>query len=369
MAAVAVTPRAAKPSSQQPATAAPELRFAARVMEDCSAALRCALCDIGDRVGLFKAMANSGPVTAAELARETALNARLLRDWLNAMAAASYIEYRPVDKTYRLPKEHAVVLADEEKSPLFMGGLFQMFGGMVTAAPKVANAFQTGKPVPPSEFPAGIFAGVDRGGAPQFRHELVQHWIPLLPDVRENLLAGASAADVGCGTGLASVVLAKAFPKSQFAGYDPYAPSIRKARDRAKREGLSDRVHFFAADNSKLPRRHFDLVTIFRAVHHFSDPVVELRHCREALRHGGTCFVYDGDLSLNPEDNMNAVGRMAYASSTLFCVHSSMENNGAALGAEFNEQVLKDIARKSGFRECKKLSRTPAGAAFYQLRV
>jgi hypothetical protein len=211
MAAVAVLPRAAKPSSQQTVTAAPELRFAARVMEDCSAALRCALCDIGDRIGLFKAMADSGPVTAAELARKTALNARLLREWLNAMAAASYIQYRPADKTYSLPKEHAVVLADEEGSVLFMGGLFQMFRGMVTAAPKVASSFQTGKAVPASEFPADIFDGIDRGGAPQFRHELVQRWIPLLPEVREKLLAGGSVADVGCGTGLASIVLAKAF--------------------------------------------------------------------------------------------------------------------------------------------------------------
>src|SRR5699024_5922948 len=156
--------------------------------------------------------------------------------------------------------------------------------------------------------------------------------IPLLPDVRAKLLAGGSAVDIGCGTGLAAILLAKAFPKSQFAGYDPYAPSIREARDRAKKEGVSDRVHFFVADTSKLPQRHFDLVTIFRTVHHFSDPVSELRRCRASLRDGGICFIYDADLSLNPEDNMNAVGRMAYASSTLFCVHSSMENNGAALG-------------------------------------
>jgi SAM-dependent methyltransferase len=191
----------------------------------------------------------------------------------------------------------------------------------------------------------------------------------LFPEVQHKLLAGGSSVDVGCGTGLASIILAKAFPKSQFAGYDPYGPSIRMARDRAKKQGLSDRVHFFAADNSKLPLRHFDLVTIFRSVHHFSDLVAELRYCSDALRSNGTCFIYDADLSLNPEDNRNAVGRMAYGASTLFCLHSSMLNNGAALGAEFNEQVLRAIARKSGFSECKKLSRTPGGAAFYGLRA
>jgi ubiquinone/menaquinone biosynthesis C-methylase UbiE len=172
--------------------------------------------------------------------------------------------------------------------------------------------------------------------------------------------------DVGCGTGLASIMLAKAFPKSQFMGYDRYAPSIRKARERARKEGLSDRVQFVAAENSKLPAQRFDLVTIFISVHHFTDLVNDLRYCREALKPRGTCFIYDGDLSLNPEDNMNTTGRLAYGASTLSCLHSTMANNGAAFGAEFNEQVLRGIAQKSGFTECKKLSGT-GGAAFYQL--
>lgn len=357
----------ARTSPQQTAQSAPSQQpFAVQVTEDCGAALRCALCNIGDRLGLFKAMADSRPVTAAELARKTQLNARILREWLNAMAAASYVEYSPKDKTYTLPNEHALVLANEETSPMFMGGLFQMFGGFVAATPKVASTFQTGKPVPMSEFPEDVFAGIDRTSAPRYKHDLVQNWIPLFPEVQRKLTAGGAAVDVGCGTGLASIMLAKAFPKSQFVGYDPYAPSIRKARERARKEGVSDRVQFVAADNSKLPAQRFDLVTIFISVHHFNDPVKDLRYCREALKPQGTCFVYDADLSLNPEDNMNTMGRMAYGASTLFCLHSSMMNNGAAFGAEFNEQVLRSVAQKSGFTECKKLAGR-GGAGLYQL--
>jgi SAM-dependent methyltransferase len=366
---LAALPPAARTSPQQTATSVSGKQpFAVRVMEDCGAALRCALCNIGDRLGLFRAMADSRPVTVSELAGKTQLNVRILREWLNAMAAAGYVEYRPENKTYMLPNEHALVLANEETSPLFMGGMFQMFGGMIAATPKVAGTFQTGKPVPMSEFPEDVFVGIDRVSAPRYKHDLVQKWIPLIPQVQEKLATGGAAVDVGCGTGLASIMLAKAFPKSQFAGYDPYAPSIRKARERARKAGLADRVQFIAADNSKLPPQRFDLVTIFITVHHFNDPVKDLRYCREALKPGGTCFVYDGDLSLNPEDNMNTTGRVAYGSSTLFCLHSSMVNNGAGFGAEFNEQVLRSVAQRSGFTECKKLSGT-SGVGFYQLRA
>lgn len=368
-AAAAVQPIARSSPQQTTGPASDKQPFVGRVAEDCGAALRCALCHIGDHLGLFKAMADSRPVTVSELARKTHLNGRMLREWLNAMTAANYVEYRPEDKTYVLPHEHALVLANEETSPMFMGGAFQMFGGMIAATSKVANTFQTGRPVPMSEFPEDVFAGIDRVTAPVYKHDLVQKWIPLLPQVQAKLAAGGAAVDVGCGTGLASIMLARAFPKSQFAGYDPYAPSIKKARERARKEGLSDRVQFVAADNSKLPPRQFDLVTIFISVHHFNDPVKDMRYCREALKPGGTCFIYDGDLSLNPEDNINSVGRMAYGASTLFCLHSSMMNNGAAFGAEFNEQILRKISEESGFIECKKLSRTPGGTAFYQLRA
>jgi ubiquinone/menaquinone biosynthesis C-methylase UbiE len=370
MAAATLLARGGKAAPQQaasPATGGTE-QFAERVLEDCGAAFRCALCNIGDRLGIFKTMAASGPVTAPDLARKTSFNARMLREWLNAMAAANYIAYRPSDKTYLLPKEHAPILADEETSPMFIGGMFQLLVPMVASAPKVAGAFQSGKPVTMYDFSADLYQGMERASAPGFRHQLVQKWIPLLTGIEEVLRSGGNAVDVGCGTGLASIVLAKAFPKSRFVGYDPYAPSIRRAREHASKEGVADRVQFVIADSSKLQPAKFDLVTIFNSVHHFSEPVKLLTHCRKALKAGGTCFIVDADLSVNPEDNMNIVGRVFYPATTLWCLQDSMASNGAGLGSEFGEAVLKDLASKSGFTQCKKLDGSTPLEAYYDLR-
>ena len=370
LASAAATRSAGNASPQRTATAAEDKdQFVARVMEDCGAALRCALCNIGDRLGLFKAMASSGPLTAAALARKTGLNARMLREWLNAMATASYVEFQPADQAYLLSAEHASLLADEELSPLFMGGLFQLLIPLVSAAPKVATAFQTGKPVTMYDFRTDLCEASERISAPGFKHELVQKWIPSLPRVQQALISGGTAVDVGCGTGLASIVMAKAFPNSKFAGYDPHGPSIRRARIRAKKEGVSDRVRFVVGDCSNLPPRRFDLVTIFGATHHFSNPVRSLRHCRKALKTGGTCFVLDADLSLRPEENMNTAGRIAYAATTLWCLQDSMANNGVGLGSEFNETILRDLAAKSGFSHCRKLADSTPLKAYYELRA
>jgi SAM-dependent methyltransferase len=352
-------------NATMPAQADP---FTAQVLEDCAAALRCALYNVGDRLGIFRTLADSGPSTASELAGKTGLNSRILREWLNAMAAATYIEYRPADKTYVLTKEHSLVLADEDNSASFLGGVFQCAGDLAAAAPALIESLRTGKPLTMSDYPADFSDALERESAPFYKHLLVQNWIPLLPQVQEKLTRGGSAADLGCGTGLASITLAKAFPKSRFAGYDPYAPSIRTARERARKEGVSDRVDFVAADSSKLPRDRFDLVTIFRTVHHFSDPVRELSHCRQALTTQGTCFIQDADLPLNPEDNRNTVGRLGYGFSTLYCLHDSLADGGPAFGMEFNEQILRVLAEKSGFSQFRKL-RVRGGGALYELRA
>jgi 2-polyprenyl-3-methyl-5-hydroxy-6-metoxy-1,4-benzoquinol methylase len=361
--------RPVAPASAQPAAPGAETQdqFTVRVLEDCGAALRCALCYIGDRVGLFRAMASSGPVTATELARQTQLNERLVREWLNGLTAAGYLEYRPTDKTYLLSPEHASVLANEEFSRV--PGLFQLIESLVSAAPKVAHAFQTGKPVTADDFTADLNLGGRRASAPDYKHHLVQEWIPLLPHVQQALVAGATAVDVGCGEGLASVVLAKAFPKSRFAGYDPYEPAIRFARELARKEGVADRVEFVAADASKLPADRFELVTIFISLHHFNDPVSTLRQCRHALKPGGTCFIVDFDLPLNPAENINLAGRLAYPLTTLYCLHDSMANQGAGIGSELNETVLNRMAVKSGFPPCRKLAGSTPVSAYYELRA
>ena len=368
MAAAALARPLRLASQQSPGTASAAEQFSERVLEDCGAALRCALCNIGDRLGIFKTMATSGPLTAAELAGKTRLHPRMLREWLNAMATAQYVVYRSADKTYALPPDHAPVLADEETSAIFMGGVFELLVPMIAAAGKVAVAFQTGKPVSMYDFSPELYKGMERVSAPGFKHKLVQKWIPALSGVEAELRAGGAAVDVGCGTGLASITLAKAFPTARFFGYDPHEPSIRRARENARRAGVAGRVQFVVADSSKLPPGRFDLLTMFDSVHHFSDPVGLLTHCRKALKRGGTCFIVDGDLSLNVEDNMHAAGRLSYAATTLWCLQDSLANNGAGLGSEFGEAVLQDLARKSGFTQCTKLPGSTPGEAYYELR-
>jgi hypothetical protein len=269
---------------QPPAAKKP---FSDRLFEDMAASLRAPLSYIGDRLGIFKALASSGPVTSAELAQRMGLNVRYIRAWLEAMTAAEYVEYRPADRKFVLPPEHAAVLVDEE-SPKFMGGGLEGFLPMVLVTPKIQAAFHTGKGIAYSDLMPEAFESQARWSAPGFKHELVQKWIAAMPQVEQRLRAGGTAADVGCGQGVASIVLAKAFPKSRFWGYDPYEPAIEQARLSAKAAGVGDRVTFEAVDGVRLPPRGFDLITSFDVLHDSADPSAIVRSIRGALGADGS---------------------------------------------------------------------------------
>jgi len=360
---------AARTSAAQQAAAPSKAElFAGRLLEDWATACRGALGYIGDRLGIFKTMSTAGALTAGELASKTRLNARMLREWLNAMAAADYIEYQPQGRKYRLSPEHAQVLADEENSPLFFGGMLQLLVPMIGASNKVAEAFRTGKPITMNDFAPALFEGMERASAPGFKHHLVQTWIAAMPDVTARLRDGGAAVDVGCGSGLATVILAKAFPKAQCFGYDPHGPSIERARANAKKAGVASRAQFVVADASKLPPGRFDLLTIFNSLHHFNDPVGLLRHSRQSLAADGTCFIVDGDLSPRVEENINLAGRLSYAATTLWCLHDSMANGGAGIGSELGESVVRDLAQQSGFRQVRKLPGSTRLEALYELK-
>ena len=234
-AAIATTrcsePRPAEPPSVP--TPSKSEQFVGKFVEDMGAGARACLGYIGDRLGIFKAMAGAGPVTVEELTRRTGLHARYVRAWLETMVAAEYIEYQPAGKTFLLPPEHAAVLADEE-SPLFMGAWLGLQVPFALATPKVEEAFRTGKGVHYSDYPPEFYEAIARGSAVGFKHRLVQTWIPAMPHVEERLRAGGTAADVGCGQGVASLVMAKAFPQSRFWGFDPHVPSIERARASAR---------------------------------------------------------------------------------------------------------------------------------------
>jgi len=361
-------PAAAMPAPQSAANKKTE-EFVVRLIEDMGAGCRGALGYIGDRLGIFKAMAGAGPLTAQELAKRTGLNARLLREWLNAMATADWIEYRPAGKKYFLSPEHAAVLADEENSPAFLGGFLQLLVPMVAVGNRVSEAFRTGKPISMDDFAPELFQGMERLSAPNFKHRLAQEWIPKMPQVSAKLRAGGTAADVGCGSGLASIMLAKAFPKARFQGYDPHAPSIARARANAKKAGVAERVTFEAAGASALPQGRFDLITCFDSIHHFPDPVGILSSIRKGLALEGVLFALEPALSPNVEDNKNPFGRMSYAATTIWCLQDSMANNGAGIGSDMSEPLMRELARKSGFTRVRRLPNENPYEGLWEMRT
>src|SRR5438552_4287173 len=220
-------------------------KFLWQIVDDVGAALHGALSFIGDRLGLFAAMAAAGPVTAGELARKTRLDRRYLQEWLDAMTAARYVEYDPATRRYRLPPEHALVIADET-SPFFVGGFLEFIVPCISQAPKVLKAFRNGKGVPQRAYPRETFEAIERSSKGWYRHRLVPEWLPTMPGVVERLAAGGTYADVGCGSGRAAITVARAFEKAQVFGYDNHAGSIARARKNARSEGFGRRITFVA---------------------------------------------------------------------------------------------------------------------------
>ena len=231
------------------------------------------------------------------------------------------------------------------------------------------EAFRNGRPVTMNDFAPDLFRGMERASAPDFKHRLVQHWIPALPDVERKLRAAGTAVDVGCGSGLASVVLGRAYPNSRFFGYDPHAPSIARARANAKAAGLADRVQFVVADASRLPEGRFDLVTVFNSVHHFSDPVGNFISCRKALAPGGSFFFNESASSGKLEEDMDLFVRLSYPATTLWCLQDSLANNGAGIGSDSSEPLMRELARKSGFTRFRKLEISTKMLGLYELKA
>ena len=329
-------------------------QFVGKFVEDMGAAARACLGYIGDRLGMFKAMAGAGPVTVEELTRRTGLHARYVRAWLETMVAAEYVEYQPAGKTFLLPPEHAAVLADEE-SPLFMGAMLAGQMPLALVTPKVEEAFRTGKGVQYSEYPPELFEALARGSAANFKHKLVQTWIPVMPQVEERLRAGGTAADVGCGQGVASLVMAKAFPQSRFWGFDIHVPSIERARANAQAQGLADRVTFEAVDGVKLPARQFDVISSFDVLHDSADPPAIVRAVRRALAPEGTYLAMEPNLSPKLEENIHLWGRFIYPVTTLYCLSVSLGQGGAGIGSDINEGMLRGWSQMAGLSRFRKL--------------
>ncbi|MEV4754780.1 class I SAM-dependent methyltransferase [Micromonospora sp. NPDC049559] len=308
---------------------------------------------LGGRLGLYTAMAGAGPLTSRQLADRTGLVERYVREWLAAQVAGEYVRYDPDSDTYLLPDEHAAVLADPT-SPAYAIGSFTMLQALYRSEDALMAAFRTGAGVGWEQHAPELFEGVATFFRPGYAASLVAEWLPALDGVVAKLETGASVADVGCGYGYSTLLMARAFPNSRFHGYDFHGPSIEAARRMAAEQGLSDRVTFEVATAQAFPGGPYDLVTFFDCLHDLGDPGGALRHAEKVLAEDGTCMIVEPNTAANPLDNINPVGRAFTATSVTLCLPSAMAQEGPhALGNHAGEEAMRTIADEAGLRTWK----------------
>jgi len=335
-----------------------------RILGDVGATATAALVVLGDRLGLYKALAEGGAVTPAELAARTNFAERYLREWLSAQAAAGYIEYDAAEGRFSMTAEQATAFADEN-GPAFMPGAFQVFASMFIDEAKIAEAFRTGKGVGWHEHHPCLFRGTERFFRPGYASYVVDAWIPALDGVKEKLERGAAVADVGCGHGASTILMAKAFPKSRFAGFDYHWPSVERARESAKEARVEDRVFFEVAAAKTYPGGSYDLVTFFDCLHDFGDPVGAAAHVRSTLSPEGSWMIVEPFANDELVDNLNLVGRIYYAASTMICTPASLSQEvGLGLGAQAGERRLREVVMAAGFSRFRRASETPFNLVF-----
>jgi len=337
--------------------------FVHKALGDIGSALTASLVVIGDKLGLYRAMAGAGPVTSQQLAARTDTSERCVREWLSAQAAAGYVDYDAETGRYTLPDEHALALTDEDSPACVLGG-FQGMTAAMRAAPKVTNAFRTGCGVGWHEHDPELFVGVERFFRPGYNANLVASWIPALEGVEAKLRAGARVADIGCGHGASTIILAQAYPRSRFTGFDYHSESIAQARERAERAGVADRVQFEVASAKTYPGK-YDLVACFDCLHDMGDPVGAAAHVRESLAKEGTWLLVEPRAGDQVQENLNPVGRLFYSVSTLVCTQASLAQEvGTALGAQAGEARLHDVVTKAGFTKFRRAAETPFNLVF-----
>jgi len=315
--------------------------------------------DLGHRLGLYKAMAGKGPVTSQDVAREAGCAERYVREWLNSQAAGGYVQYHAESRTYELTPEQAYVLADE-RSPVHIPPAWQVVASLWADEPKAIHAFRTGEGVSWGDHDERLSCGVAAFYRNGYRASLVPQWLPALKGVVEKLERGARVADVGCGHGYSTLIMAEAFPNSRFVGFDVHARSIETARGLAREAGLEDRVSFVLADARQPLPGPFDLACFFDCLHDLGHPVEAARRAREALAADGTLMLVEPYASDKVEENLNPVGRLYYAASTtICCAHAISEHGTHVLGAQAGEARLARICREAGFSHVRRAAQTP----------
>ncbi len=337
--------------------------FLGKVVGDFGAALSSALVYIGQKLGLYKAMAASGPTTPAELAQKTGTNERYIREWLINQASSGYIDYDPGSGHYSLAAEQTAALTDEA-SPFYVGGGFFVVKAMTNAIPRIEEAFRNGGGLLWGDNDPDLFIGTERFFRPGYAAHLTASWIPALTGVEEKLKAGGKVADIGCGHGSSTIIMAQAYPKSRFWGFDNHDKSIETARQRAKDAGVSDRVTFEVANASQLPNDQYDLVTFFDCLHDMGDPIGACKAAAGVLAKDGSALIVEPMAGNTVEENFNIIGRTFSGASTLCCTANSMALGGPALGAVAPESVIRDTVLAGGFGQFRRATETPFNRIF-----
>lgn len=332
--------------------------FMGAFVHDIGAVMHAATIVLGDELGLYKALAGR-QLSAEELAADTGTDPRYVREWLSSQAASGYVQYDAGTGKFSMTEEQAAALA-EEGSPAFIPGAFQIAVAQFSAIPKMIDAFRTGNGLGWHEHDHALFHGTQRFFRPGYAANLVTSWLPALSGVEDKLKAGARVADVGCGYGASTILMAQAYPESRFFGFDYHEPSIRSAREAAAEAGVADRVEFEVANAKTYPERDYDLVAFFDSLHDMGDPVGAARHVRETLDGDGTWMIVEPYAHDTLEENLNPVGRVFYSVSTFICTPASRAQEvGMCLGAQAGEARIRDVAAVASFSRFRRAAETP----------
>jgi ubiquinone/menaquinone biosynthesis C-methylase UbiE len=333
--------------------------FAMRTINDIAAAYGGVMVSLGNKLGLYKAMAGAGPLSAEEVAARAGCAERYVHEWLNAQAASGYIDYHATSDTYELSPEQAMVLADED-SPLYIPHAWNVPASMFVDEPKSIEAFRTGAGVAWGEHDERLHCGVAAFYRNGYKANLVPQWLPALDGVVEQLQAGINVADVGCGFGHSTVLMAQAFPQSRFHGFDVHGASIEEARRNAAEAGVDGRATFARARAVDYPNKQYGLICFFDCLHDMGDPVAALRYAAEVLAPGGTVMLVEPFANDRAEENFSLAGQLYYAASTTICTaHAISEGGPYVLGAQAGETRLAEVAREAGFTHIRRATETP----------
>ena len=332
--------------------------FVGQFVTDLGASVHAGMVVIGEKLGLYKALADH-PMTSLELAAKTQTDERYLREWLASQSAGGYVTYDEKSARFSLSAEQAFTLANED-SPAYLPGAFELALGALAAVPRIAESFRTGAGMGWHEHVEGVFHGCEKFFRPGYAANLVSAWIPALRGVKEKLETGARVADVGCGKGVSTILMTKAFPNSRFFGFDYHTESIAAARESARRAGVAERVTFEVSKAKEFPGKKYDLVAVFDCLHDMGDPVGAAAHVRQALDKDGTWMIVEPFANDQLKDNLNPVGRVYYSFSTLLCTPCSRSQEvGLCLGAQAGEAQIREVVSSAGFSRFRRATETP----------